>query len=196
MFPPKPMRAWSGSDLHAKLIADDRWICEPKVNGDRCLVIVENTVELWSRHGRRVTYSWLAPLYEALKRLNLSQGTMLDAELVAKPKPSCELIVFDVPSLGGLSQGDKPLSERRELLMKLLRKCREPISICPWLDKADAYERALAEGREGIVFKKLDSKYRWQRGPTGCEVSDWIKMKPAKKPDLKLRPAVASAKSE
>jgi len=175
MYPPKPIRGWAGTRLHDRLIGDAGWVCEPKADGDRCLVFaLDDGIQLWSRHGRQHRYSWLAPLVEELEGLDLPAGTVLDAELLHEPKPRCDLVVFDVGS-----SWPQSLSERRDTLERFLARGNPSrVSAAPWLPKSTAYEDALAAGHEGVVFKKLDSPYRWQRGDGANKIPDWVKMKP------------------
>lgn len=171
LFPMRPMRVWYGTPYFERLVADPLWIVEPKVDGDRCLAFVLPTgVELWSRHGRRHGYGWLGPLAAALGTLPV--GTVLDGELLASPAPRAEFAVFDLASEYAL-----PLTSRRRLLERLLRRRREGIWLVPWLeDKPLAYESALADGHEGVVFKKKTSVYQWQQSTAG-ESPAWCKVR-------------------
>lgn len=178
LFPPKPVRAWAGTEYHQKLIKSKDWICQPKADGDRCLVFfLESGVELWNRHGKPTRYGWLHNLRAELASWDLPVGCILDCELLHEPQPNQDLMVFDVPSAGG------NLAHRLDVLKELFRGERfHHILQAGLLKKPTAYEKALADGHEGVVFKRLDSLYEWQRGNAGNEVPYWVKMKPA--PDL------------
>jgi len=175
LYPPKPTRTWAGTGHHQSLLDNDDFIVEPKNDGDRCLVFVlPDGVQLWSRHGRQVTYAWLGDLIAELQRFRLPVGTVLDGELLHEPKPRQNLVLFDLPSLY-----HRPLLERRKSLIRLLaRKHPSLVSCVPWWPKEGAYDRALAEGYEGTVWKNLRAPYEWQRSSTASEVTSWFKMKP------------------
>lgn len=176
-YPPKPIRAWADSNLHQQLIEDPNYIVEPKYNGDRCIVVWDaDGCQLWSRHGRLVRYSWLQDLVKELEAWDMPAGVILDCELCAEPKPRQDLYVFDIPSAGG------ELSHRKKLLTELCKEIKGAKHIHlvkPYKNKKEAYQKSLVEGHEGVVWKRLDSKYSWQLGTTNNEVSDWIKMKPS-----------------
>lgn len=176
LFPPKPIRGWANTELHTKLIKDKNWIVEPKANGDRCLVfILESGVELWNRHGGHIRYTWLGGLRAELASWDLPIGCVLDCELLHEPQPKQDLMVFDVPSAGG------NLAHRKEVLKELFRGTRfKFVKMAPRMIKKTAYEEALKLGHEGVVWKRFDSPYEWQRSNQGGnEVAYWIKMKPA-----------------
>ena len=173
-FPPKPRRGWPNTPLHQNLINDPNWIVEPKKNGERCIITIDNgEVALWSRRGVRVTYAWLKPLITELAH-TLPYTLILDGEIFARPQPRCELWLFDIPSQDG------PLSQRRIKLLKLFEINQfQYIHLMPWLkDKEIAYDACIAAGHEGVVFKQLTSAYKLQRKPED-QIVEWVKFKPA-----------------
>jgi ATP-dependent DNA ligase len=171
LYPPKPMRAWPNTDLHKRVIADDNWVCEPKIDGDRCLIFFLPTgPQLWSRHGRQFTNSYLAGIKAQLATYGLPVGTVLDGELVAGTA-SQNLWLYDYASHDG---------SYRERRTALLAACPDlpNVKVVGLLNKATAYEDALAAKHEGIVWKRTDTRYEWQRSTSNNEVVGWIKMKP------------------
>ncbi len=175
-FPPKPVRGVPGSDLHRNLIHDRRWRAEPKPNGKRCLaVFTEQGVELWTRHGRHFSHDWLGPVVDEFEKLDLPPGSIFDGELMCNPKPLAEMLVFDYPTVAG------GLAERRNAMRRYIMRSGA-IRVAPWWEKSTAFERAVDEGYEGVVFKRIDRPYEWQRGPQNCECADWVKFKPVKGP--------------
>jgi ATP-dependent DNA ligase len=174
LFPPKPTRAWADTDTHRELIRDPGWIVEPKMDGDRCLAQFTDTgVELWSRHGGLTRFGWLDPLKSELEAWDMPVGVILDCELIATPKPACDLYVFDVPTADGL------LAARREVLEAIFEDTSFAlIHMIPTLDKATAYDQAMEKGWEGVVWKRLDSPYKWMRSNSDAPYPHWIKMKP------------------
>lgn len=173
LFPPKPIRTWAGTPLHARMIDDPAWIVEPKIDGDRCLTfITPDGVQLWSRHGRRFTNAWLADLTAQVASLALPVGTVLDGELVAGTK-SQRLHLYDLASMK-----DSYGARRRALVALARQKALPSVEVVPWMEKATAYQDALAAKHEGIVWKRVDSPYAWQSSTSNNEVPTWIKMKP------------------
>lgn len=174
--PPKPLRGWADTGLHHRLINDPDWVVEPKRDGDRCLVFYTTKgPDLWSRHRTRTRYNWLNNLKEELRWWDLPVGTILDCELCHEPKPNQDLHVFDIPSVEG------PLRERYSVLEELYEEIQEGaeyIHLVSRLDKATAYDSAIAAGDEGVVWKDINSPYEWQRNTSNCTVPYWIKMKP------------------
>jgi ATP dependent DNA ligase domain len=76
--------------------------------------------------------------------------------------------VFDALVLDGRNVMSEPLSVRRELLRsEILPKLSEPIRHCPELNAslADVIASVRAAGLEGLVAKRLDSRYEPARGP-------------------------------
>ena len=97
----------------------------------------------------------------------------IDGELMIK---SGTLWAFDLLTLDGESQLALPYSERRAVLEEYIAATADPelIKLVPsWegCDKDAAYQTALEDGDEGIVFKRSDRAY-----PAGKkETLDWIK---------------------
>jgi DNA ligase D-like protein (predicted ligase) len=122
---------------------------------------------------------------------SLPDETVIDGEIVALDragKPSFNALqnygsaaapvffyVFDVLVLSGKEVMGEPLSHRRELLeTKVLPLLSEPIRYSPVLDAplADLIESVKTQGLEGLVAKRLDSKYE-----PGERSGAWLKMR-------------------
>ena len=122
---------------------------------------------------------------------SLPDDTAVDGEIVAldaEGKPSfnalqnygsskADLIfyVFDVMVLAGKDVMGEPLRQRRELLEnKVLTKLDEPIRYSPALEAslADLVHSVKAQGFEGLVAKRRDSKYQ-----PGERTGAWQKMR-------------------
>jgi bifunctional non-homologous end joining protein LigD len=71
--------------------------------------------------------------------------------------------------LDGRDVRSLPLDERRALLSSL--PLRSPIRRVAEMNDAEPWERARAEGWEGVIAKRRDSKYEHRRSP------HWLKMK-------------------
>ena len=77
--------------------------------------------------------------------------------------------VFDVLWIDGRDVMSLPLDERRALLKTL--PLRAPLRRVAALDDEKPWERACAEGWEGVIAKRRDSVYEHRRSP------HWLKMK-------------------
>jgi ATP-dependent DNA ligase len=121
----------------------------------------------------------------------LPDETVIDGEVVAldeQGRPSFNLLqnygsaaapvvyfAFDVMVLGGRNVMREPLSVRRDLLeKKVLPKLREPVRYTPPLDASlpVLIESVKAHGFEGLVAKRLDSRYE-----PGLRSGAWMKMR-------------------
>jgi bifunctional non-homologous end joining protein LigD len=176
---------------------DGRWSFEVKWDGVRALVAVEGgRIALRSRNGNDVTAA-----YPELRGLGLALGStqaLLDAEVVAfdaagRPdfgrlqarmharKPGAALLrdtpvtllVFDLLHLDGRSLLDVPYDERRAVLEQL------PIAGDHWQvppafpgDGQAVLDATRAQGMEGVVAKRRDSRYE-----PGRRSDCWVKVK-------------------
>ncbi len=77
--------------------------------------------------------------------------------------------IFDVMWLEGRDVTSLPLTARRELLQTL--PLEPPLMRVESLDDSRPWERACAEGWEGVIAKRRDSTYEHRRSP------HWLKMK-------------------
>src|SRR5204862_3021100 len=119
----------------------ERFVCEPKVDGVRGLVVYgENGIETRNRRGERRDWLRRDGFEGGLRRLAdrlpiLWHGTVLDGELTAgrfsttmaalygskAHRASLRFVVFDVPVLAGVDLRGLPWQERRERLELLAR---------------------------------------------------------------------------
>ena len=121
----------------------------------------------------------------------LPDDTVIDGEVVALDpdgKPSFNLLqnhgssgaplhffIFDLLVLKGRDVMGKSLTERRELLeMHIFPKMEEPIRYSPVLEAGlkDLIQSVKAQGLEGLVAKRRDSKYE-----PGLRSGAWLKMR-------------------
>lgn len=170
------------------------WVHEVKWDGIRALVEVraDGGVRVWSRNQNDITAAW--PELRAIG--GLGRDVLLDGEIVAlgdgvptfgaladrmhlrDPRKVARfaetnpvtLLVFDVLRIDGRDTTDLPLAKRRELLEGLgldLACCQVP----GWYDDGETLLAAAEQqGLEGIVSKKLSSRYR-----PGQRSRDWLK---------------------
>ncbi|QEO14192.1 ATP-dependent DNA ligase [Agromyces intestinalis] len=193
----RPMLATPGT---AGLVGGEDWALEWKWDGIRVLARVDDgVVRLTSRSGRDETarYPELAGLASALRA-----DAVVDGELVAldeQGRPSFELmqprmnlvdpreiaglaasvpvrlLLFDVLDVAGVPTIDEPYEQRRVRLERLLRPGTElPVEVPPLAEgtPAEALEGAERRGYEGVVAKRLGSRYR-----PGVRSPDWVKLK-------------------
>jgi bifunctional non-homologous end joining protein LigD len=169
------------------------WTHEVKWDGMRVLVdVVDGQARIWSRNENDVTVSF--PELRGLA--GVADDLLLDGEVVALGEgvPSfgaladrmhvkdaaraqrlaernpVTLIVFDVLRLDGEDLCDRPLSERREVLLGL---GLDDVAwqVPPTYDNGQLLlDAAEAQGLEGVVSKKLSSRYR-----PGLRSKDWLK---------------------
>jgi len=175
---------------------DDRWGFEPKWDGVRAAAIVtKKQTRLISRNANDITVA-----YPELAHLEIdAKDAILDGEICAfeKGKPSFQklqmrmhvrapseierlrksipvaYIVFDVLRRNGRSLIDKPYTERRKILDETVDRSNV-MQLSPFVigEGTNLFEAARAEALEGIVAKKLDSRYE-----PGKRSKAWLKVK-------------------
>ncbi|HVL38564.1 MAG TPA: non-homologous end-joining DNA ligase [Fimbriimonadaceae bacterium] len=190
----RPMMAQSSD----KPFNRDGWHYELKFDGIRCIAILDQgRVTLWSRADNDVTHKFPA-LVEELAKLDVDQA-VLDGEVVAldeRMRPSFETMLrrfnlsrsedirrmdrmipvtymlFDVLHLSGYDLRHAALRDRRALLEQM--SVQSPrVQIADVFDDGEAlFKGALALELEGIVAKKLDSRYL-----PGERSDCWLKIK-------------------
>jgi bifunctional non-homologous end joining protein LigD len=180
---------------------DGRWSYEVKWDGVRALVAVDGgRITMTSRNGNDITAA-----YPELRGLGLVLGSttaLLDGEVVAfdpagrpdfgrlqsrmharKPSPALvrdtpvTLLLFDVLHLEGTSLLDRPYEQRRAALEAL------PLSGERWQvppafpgDGEAVMTATRAQGMEGVVAKRKDSRYE-----PGRRSDCWVKVKHVKR---------------
>jgi bifunctional non-homologous end joining protein LigD len=165
------------------------WLYEIKLDGYRALAIkTGGKVQLRSRNDNDFSHRY-PEIAQALTVL--PNETVIDGEVVAldeSGKPSFQTLqnygsagaqlhfyVFDVLILAGRDVMAEPLSKRREVLEKrILPKLTEPIRYSPQLHASlrDLIQSVKAQGLEGLVAKRADSKYE-----PGQRSGAWLKMR-------------------
>ncbi|MBI1756939.1 MAG: ATP-dependent DNA ligase [Fimbriimonas ginsengisoli] len=182
-----------------KLRDDPGWIFEVKLDGIRVIAIVEDRkARLLSRNGHDITprFPALAAELSALPHRSL----VLDGEVVlydsrgvpsfqalmerfqltnpadvmrAERSAPVEYCVFDLLFLDGWDLRQAPLVERRRLMEEAVLRGASLRTLDAFSEHGQmVYDKVRALGFEGVVGKKLDSRYReGVRGP------NWIKVK-------------------
>ena len=140
------------------------WIFERKLDGIRLLAFKQGRdVRLFSRNRLPQHMPSIADAIAALP----VRDAVLDGE--ATWDRATAYHVFDVMWLEGKSVERLPLDERRALLNGL--PLRAPLLRVPELKDRTPWDRACAEGWEGVIAKRRDSIYEHRRSP------HWLKMK-------------------
>ena len=153
------------------------WIFERKLDGIRLLAFKQGSkVALLSRN--RLPQNEAYPTFAAAVAALPCAEAILDGEAVGGWERALEpgYYVFDVLWLDGQDLTPLPLEERRARLGSLTLEA--PLRLVERLDGARPWERACAEGWEGVIAKRRDSVYEHRRSP------HWLKMKCEETEDL------------
>src|SRR5687768_3939255 len=167
----------------------DRWEYQLKFDGYRAIAFkTGGKIHLRSRNDNdfSIRYSNIVAGLAALP-----DETVIDGEVIAlddNGRPSFNILqnygaskapvlyfVFDVMVLAGRDLMNEPLKARRGLLeRKILPKLREPVRYAAPLDASlpVLIESVKAQGLEGLVAKRLDSRYE-----AGLRSGAWQKMR-------------------
>jgi bifunctional non-homologous end joining protein LigD len=175
------------------------WRFEPKFDGIRSIVTLgTDSTTLISRTGREHTshYPELQALHELVNQVNavldgeivafdadgtnsfealqqrMNVASERDIKRVAQQIP-VSIVVFDLLFLDGRDLTGLPLEERRELL-ELVTEEDERLHVAPFVEAEGKRftEVARQQGLEGVVAKRLGSRYR-----PGRRSPDWRKIK-------------------
>ena len=187
------------ADSREAPFGDARWAWEPKLDGYRVLAFVHGgKVELKSRRGgMQLTRAFPGLVAELQEQIDAD--VVLDGEIVAldaRGRPSFNalqervqlkaerdiaaaerkspavLYCFDLLHFAGTSLREAPYSDRRRWLAQCLLPTPH-VQLMHAVDDGRAlYEAALANGFEGVIAKRRDSKYE-----AGRRSSAWLKVK-------------------
>lgn len=149
------------------------WIFERKFDGIRLLAFKHGTgVRLFSRNRLPQACPSVTDAVAGLRPREL----ILDGELTWGHGASMTYHVFDILWLDGRDLAPLPLDQRRAALQSL--PLLPPLQMVGALDDERPWERACAEGWEGVIAKRRDSRYEPRRSP------HWLKMKCELRRDL------------
>jgi bifunctional non-homologous end joining protein LigD len=146
------------------------WTFERKLDGIRMLAFKQGrTVRLLSRN-RLVLTDQYPNVVAALAALPVSNA-ILDGEATWAwgRQGSADYHVFDVLWLNGKPTTGKTLAERRVLLSSI--GFTGPVAVVKPLKGQTPWLRACKQGWEGVIAKRLDSRYEHRRSKA------WLKMK-------------------
>ena len=115
--------------------------------------------------------------YEIQRRSLMSNP--LKIELAAAKNPAC-FTAFDILYYGDHTVTDLPLTERKELLSKAVKEENARFAVSRVIENSGIafYELAKQQNLEGIVAKRKDSRYYFDK-----RTKDWIKCKNLKDDD-------------
>lgn len=178
---------------------DPDWLFEPKLDGYRTMAVVENgAVKLLSRRGLDVTSQYPdltarfgaqnvrhmvvdgeivafgadgKPSFNAMqKRAQLKDPALLAA--VDRESP-CVFYAFDLLAFEGCDLRAATLEDRRRWLRQCLLADERLLTVDGIVGEGNMmYDVAIATGFEGVVAKKLDSRYE-----SGRRSRQWLKVK-------------------
>jgi bifunctional non-homologous end joining protein LigD len=184
----EPMKALLVEDLPT----GPDWIYELKFDGVRALAIKKGeSVTLLSRAAKEFTGKY-ERIREILRALPAKEA-VLDGEIVALDalgRPSFQLLqsfdragskapplfyyVFDLINLEGRDLRGLPLLQRKQIAQKLIKNLDPSIRFSASIraDSAEVRNQMQANGLEGLIAKKHDSKYE-----SGARSGAWVKFK-------------------
>jgi ATP-dependent DNA ligase len=163
MEPPEWIQPMAATLTQERFTGAD-WIFERKFDGIRLLAYKHGAdVRLYSRNRLPQNMPALAAAVAALP----VDSVVLDGEITWDRAGAYH--VFDIMWLDGRSVMDLPLEERLALLRNL--PLSAPLQRVEALDDPAPWERAAAEGWEGVIAKRRDSPYEQRRS------KQWLKMK-------------------
>lgn len=150
------------------------WLFERKFDGIRLIAFKRGAeVQLFSRN--RLLQA-CPPVERAIAALPAAE-LILDGEITWGPSGGrVAYHVFDIPWLDGRDLTGVPLDGRRSVLRAL--PLAPPLAIVEALTDERPWERACADGWEGVIAKRRDSRYEQRRSP------HWLKMKCELRQDL------------
>ena len=116
--------------------------------------------------------------FEIQKRSMMSNPVKID--MAAKKYPAC-FTAFDILYYEDRQVTDLPLTERKELLQKVVKSENSRFAVSRFIEKNGIafYNLAKQQELEGIVAKRKDSRYYFDR-----RTKDWIKIKYLKDDDF------------
>jgi bifunctional non-homologous end joining protein LigD len=162
------------------------WLFEPKWDGYRAIVTLRGgEATLTSRNGNDLTERFREVARAAVHAVRTSSA-VLDGEVCALDETGAArfetlqsgsgrlvLMVFDLLALDGEQVVDRPLTERRRLLERLVDPASDTVRLSPAFEDGPALlEAASAQGLEGVVAKRADAPYR-----PGRRTPEWQKLK-------------------
>ena len=163
LYPCKPNTLTPDSKLFDELDRDIGWIAEVKKNGWRALPTKDEkgNLTLWTRHKTLIKVP-ATELREVLSGI-MPAKTILDGEFINNRTKGVKgkLYLFDIITLEGRLLVDLTLRERRQILEGVVKETQDIVLAQQVrVGKKQLYYQSIeGEENEGIVIKRLDSKY-------------------------------------
>jgi DNA ligase D-like protein (predicted ligase) len=188
--------------LTDRAFSSPQWVFEHKLDGVRCLVFRRGRdIRIMSRNKKRQNETY-PELVEALERTDEGEY-VVDGEIVAfegsrtsfaklqgrigisdprrarRTGIAVYLYLFDVLHVDGYDMRELPLVERKGVLERLV-KFEDPLRFTEHRHEYGEtfMEEACEKGWEGLIAKRLDSRYQCRRS------ADWLKLKCVNKQEL------------
>lgn len=143
-------------------------LCKKNIKADKAIVDGE-TIAIDPKTGKPQPFQMLS---QRIRR-------KYDIEKTIKQIP-VQVNLFDVIYADGKEFFDCPLSERRKVLISIVREVKGKFQVAESLQPKNLneaekfYKASLAKGEEGVIVKNLDAKYTPGRRVAG----GWLKVKP------------------
>ena len=172
------MNAYIGSK---DLFNQEGWIFEPKLDGFRALLYVNNDLIFLSRNNLSLNERF--PDLTGFRKNIKAKSCILDGEIVAfdsKGTPRISLlginqshyIIFDILMKDGKSLVDLSLAERKKILEETVKDGKLIEKNFYTTDGKALWKIMLEKDFEGVMAKKIDSKYY-----PGLRSKVWLKIK-------------------
>lgn len=178
-YPPKPRDGMRVGNKVWEKLADSEWVAEIKLDGIRCITVVDGRIpRFFSHSGRRLRSE--VPESTRLLSSFLPHGEY-DGELYQG-----SLWMFDMPSIGARLEVRRHALE--SALLSLLAVSESPLDGLCLMPRASthpfrAWRLVESMGAEGIVFKDPNAYYPRNGSPDARATTSWVKFK---KPPLKM----------
>lgn len=177
---------------------DNNYIYEPKFDGHRAILsCIGGQARIYTRHNNECTRQ-----YPELLSVPFTEDMILDGEIVCiDPTGTVDfesvmtrfqahrsdsinrlmgqlpatLVVFDILMYRGEDLRGLPLMQRKEILATASLPTNRHITMVPYIEGAGEalYADIRARSMEGIVCKRMDSKYVSRRSPSWQKVINW-----------------------
>lgn len=175
------------------------YIYELKIDGERCVAYLDPQIGTDLRNKRNLKMlpkvPELATLHENVCRRCILDGELavitdgkpdffaiqrrslmtspIKIQLASQRQPAC-FVAFDLLYLDDHPTTDLPLMERKKLLQNVVQRENARFAASRYIEQGGAafYELAKAQNLEGIVAKRRESRYYFDK-----KTKDWIKIK-------------------
>lgn len=190
--------------LTEELPSGGKWLYEPKLDGVRALIFVSHgSVRIYSRNRKPLNDAY-PELVEALSRAVHGEA-VLDGEVVAfdsdrgitsfarlqqrmqlrdpvrarRSQVAVQLYLFDCPYYEGIDLTGLQLLERKSVLRDVV-SFDDVLRLTTFKQSgaAEMLRRACGRGEEGIIAKRVDSRY------VSARSTDWLKIKCLRRQEL------------